>query len=227
MKSVEVLSQKLFALGLAYVLVHTVAGGAVVWDNPSGSTTYFDWSNGHNQTGLFGSPILISDNTFLFFPSLFRAEASDGATDSKSDTLTFDLQMKSPYCLAGLKVTEYGDYGILGNNSMVQASGQLTLESLVNATNLTTTINMTPNFPVSSGFGTWSGYGELQGVFCNSVRVSVSNDLVAVSSLGTTTYIEKKLLGSAIEIVIIPEPVTFSLLSVGVLFARQKKRCFK
>jgi hypothetical protein len=216
-------SKRSWRLAVLAICAVSVAQASVDWSNPSGSTTYFDWSNGHNETGLFGSPIVISDNTFLFFPSLFRAEASNGATNTKTDTLTFDLQVKDNFCLSGIKVTEYGDYGVLGQNSSVSASGELKLESLVNSSSLTTAIIMNPTFPVYSGAAMWSGQAQLTGTFCNSVRISVSNELVAISSANTTTYIEKKYLGSAIEITFIPEPATLAILGLGMWFVGRKK----
>lgn len=190
------------------------------WSNSSGSTAYFDWSNGGSENGIYGDPIIITENTFVFFPANFRAESS-GDFDSIYDRMEFDLNFHLGFCLSGIKVIEYGDYGILGEGS-VQATGSLTMTKLTTGQVLSETIIMNPTFPVTSGAGTWKGTAELENLFCTLVKVSIENELVAISSETSTSYIQKKGAASAIAITIIPEPTGMILLALGGLFLRKR-----
>lgn len=213
-------------LVLSVLFAVPAAQGFVSWTNPSGSTLYFDWSEGGSDSGLYGSPALIGDSTFLFYPSGFRAQASNGDIDIIGDTLSFVLQMKNPYALTGIRIVEYGDYALLGNGSSVSASGQLQLDNLISGgPALTGAIFTDPAFPITEGSGEWQGQAWLTGLFDNEVRISVTNELIAISSAGSSAIIEKKITGSAIAIqVVIPEPATLALLGFGALALLRRKR---
>ena len=209
---------------LAALCCGPVAAGFVEWSNPSGETDYFYWENGGSVSGLYGCPTLIGQTTFVFFPTDFRAQASDGETVSVSDTLSFDLVMKDLNCLAGIRVREIGDFGMAGSGTSVSATGQLDITSLSGGGSASTTLLMTPEVPITSGSGSWQADGHLTGLFCNTLTITLSNELIAVSSAGSSAFIEKKSSAQAIAIEIIPEPATVALLGLGAVGLLRKRR---
>ena len=195
----------------------------VSWTNSSGSTAYFDWANGGSDNGLYGDPTIMGSSTFVFYPEDFRAESADGGTDTVFDQLVFDLSFHEGFCLSGLKVTEYGDYGVLGDGVSVDATGVVSFENLLTSQVISETIVMDQSFPVTSGSANWKGVGEISDLICTNARISISNELIAISSSGSTAYIQKKVAGSAIAIEIIPEPATMCLLGLGGLLLRRRR----
>jgi hypothetical protein len=206
---------------LAWVIVlltFSATQAAALWSNPSGSTDYFDWQNGQCLYGLFGDPMLVGGNTLVFFPSNFRAESIDGQTGFVSDSLEFELIAHPGFSFQSISITEYGDYGILGDGR-VQVSGELSLENLDTDESLNNGLAATPAMPVISGQGTWQAWTQLDidPLDWTRIKITLQNDLLAVSGFGSAAWIEKKVLGQTVAIQIIPEPATIATLSIGAI----------
>lgn len=195
----------------------------IIWSNSSGSADFFDWQNGQSLNGLFGDPMLVGGNTLVFFPSNFRAEATDGQTAAVSDRLEFELILHAGFSLDNISVTEYGDYGILG-------TGQVDVSGAVSAQNMDTTDIINSSLATTYyDQGTWQGQALLDIVppDWTRVKITLENDLFAIAGCGSVAWIEKKVIGNAIAIQIIPEPATVAMLTIGSLLMLRNSRSKK
>ena len=217
------------ALAAAVVYAAGSAFAFVPWSNPSGSATYFDWANGGSRNGLFGSPTLVGGDTFVFFPSNYRAQAVNGQTVEVEDRLEFDLFVHTGYKLTGIQISEYGDYGVLGNGSYVSDNGGLFLTNTQNFAVASGQITTNPGSPITTqGFGNWNGTASVtidpnQGDW-TQIHFVLDNNLTAFAADGGLAYIEKKVFGSGIIITLVPAPGSMALAGMGGLLALRRRR---
>ncbi len=216
---------KFTALAIAVICIQIVctnpASAFTPWTNSSGSAANFDWENGGSDTGLFGDPNLSGGNTFVFFPKDFIATSVGGEIAEVSDTLTFDLIVYPGASVTGIQISEYGDYGILGNG-LVDMSSILTTENLITPQTESDILN-NPTMPADFGTGAWFANGGVSLNGWKHLRVTLSNDLIAISDLDSVAFIQKKIVGDSVAITIIPEPATLALLAGGIAYLRRKK----
>lgn len=217
------------ALAAAVVYAAGSAFAFVPWSNPNGSATYFDWANGGSRNGLFGSPTLVGGDTFVFFPSNYRAQAVNGATVEVEDRLEFDLFVHTGYKLTGIQIAEYGDYGVLGEGSYASDSGSLFLTNLDNGATRVGDITTNPGSPITTqGFGNWAGAASVsvsqENTDWTRVHFVLDNNLVAHAADGGLAYIEKKVFGSGIQITLVPAPGSIALAGMGGLLAFRRRR---
>ncbi len=216
------------------VLILTAAAGIagsasafVPWSNPNGAGTNFTWSNGGSDNGLFGSPVLVNGDTFFFFPSNFRAQSVNGAASLVGDRLQFEIEAAPGFRIDGIRISELGDYGIVGQGGQVAASGTLFVTNLDSGAVELDDIVTTPGSPITTqGFGNWRGDAnvDLSDVSWNRIRVVLNNNLFAISGPGGVAYIEKKVFSSGIAITIIPAPGAIALAGFGGMLAFRRKR---
>jgi len=213
---------------LSAVALPQFAAGFVYWSNSSGDADFFTWTNGGSDNGLYGDPFLVSGNTFVFFPEYFKAISSGGGTTEVIDRLVVDLHAKTNQVFTGIQITEYGDYGITGTGS-VSLTGDLCLSNLGSGTPLCAgSLTTDPVFPQTSGYGdAWTATAgvDLSAEYpeWTDLTFELTNDLVAISvGEHSSAYIQKNVLGSAIEITFLPEPATLGLLLLGLAAARRR-----
>lgn len=209
---------KIFTLALILLAFSTTYAN-ILWSNSSGTASLFDWQNGQSLYGLFGDPVLIGGNTLAFFPSEFRAESIDGLADSVYDKFELELIAHPGFSFQNIIITEYGDYGIFDSGS-VQVSGGLTVDNLDTAASLTAATSSDLSTLITGDIQTWQASS---GVNIGSpdwtrIKITFENGLFAMSDSGSAAFIEKKVLGSAITLQVIPEPATVAMLSLGVVF---------
>lgn len=218
---------------IAASAVVAFAGSAmafVPWSNPSGSGANFSWDNGGSREGLFGSPSLVDGNTFVFFPSAFRAQAVSGQTNIKGDRLEFDLFANEGFSITGLRIEELGDYGIIGEGSSVAAAGSLIMTRLNDSlSTVFDPIVTTPGSPITEeGFGNWRGVAGVDvsqdSIKWTRVHVVIDNDLIAIAGQGGVAFIEKKVFGSGISITVVPTPGSAALVAAGSVLAFRRRR---
>lgn len=209
--------------------VTAIAGSAQAfdpWSNPSGTASFFDWSNGGSDTGLFGSPVLVGGDTFVFFPSNFRAESIGGGSNIAYDRLQFEVEAHAGFSFSDIRITEYGDYGIIGSGS-VEAGGTLFVTDISGGGGtLTDNLLSSPGSPITSGIGNWSGTAavDTSGWGSTHMRVTMNNNLIAISIGNSVVWIQKKVQGSAVGVQIIPTPGSLALIGLGGLAAVRRRR---
>ena len=216
--------------GLAAVAASAGSALAFVpWDQPSGSAANFSWANGGSRDGRFGNPVLVAGNTFVFFPQNFRAQSVGGGSAITGDRLEFDLYANAGFRITGVSISEFGDYGIVGDGGSVADAGGLFLTNLDTAQVASSQIVTSPGSPITTeGFGNWSGSASVDVSNAQPawtrVHVVVDNDLIAISTAGGVAFIEKKVFGSGVSITIVPTPGSMALVAAGGLMAFRRRR---
>ncbi len=200
-----------------------IAGSAtafVPWSNPNGVGSFFSWSNGGSDNGLFGSPVLVNGDSFVFFPSGFRAESNNGVAAAISDRLSVTLNAFQGFQFDSITITEVGDYGILPQGQ-VDANLAMFVTDLNNGRVAQDNDTFTSNVP---GFGNWSITGQtvLTGEAWRDVQLVLNNNLFAMSVNGGLSFIEKKV--SRAIIITVPTPGAAMVLGVAGLAAFRRRR---
>jgi hypothetical protein len=204
-----------------------VAEGFVPWSNANGSAAFFNWQNGGSDNGLYGDPVLVNGNTFVLSPSNFRATSANGAPAAVGDRLVVEILANPGLEITGISITEFGDFGVFGNGS-VTSTGVLQATDLNNV-NPVRSANLAhnPAMPITAGTGEWTGAGALDLTVdfpaWTMLRLELTDNLLALSSPGGVSFIEKKVVGAGIAITVIPEPSALALLALGGLAALRRR----
>lgn len=217
----------LVAIALLQFSLPRPASAFIPWSNTNGDATTFTWSGGGSDNGLYGDPLLVGGDSLVFTPGGYRAESLNGVADAKADRLQVDLHAKPGFAFLGIELFEGGDYGILGQGS-VSASGTLFVNDLDLPRNLHDDIITSPLSPILSGSGAWTGSANVPipsvpGDLWTNVRIVLDNNLLAISTPGGVSFIEKKFAGLSVR-VLIPEPSSVALLSLGGLALLRRRR---
>lgn len=215
----------------ACVVMAGSASAFIPWSNPNGFAANFNWSGGGSDNGLFGSPT-VSGNTFVFTPSAFRAEstaANGNGFHFQDDRLEFTLEMNAGFKFDGIRIREFGDYGVFGADSYVGVTGTLFVYDLDGVNIYQDDLVITPGTPILSGFGAWSGSAEVDtstvAPAISRVRIVLDNNIFAFSVAGQGgSFIEKKFVDAGIRIDIIPAPGALALMGLGGLVATRRRR---
>jgi len=219
-------------LSVAVVLGMSVSAfGAVAWTNPSGTADLFTWANGQNETNNFGSPTNIGD-TFIFFTN-FDVGAPDGLNNqvSQGDTMDVDLAVRfGTDEFAGIMLTMYGDYSI-GNINPPADDNSVEANFDVSSTKplpsgLTDTLNYFNNTP---GAGSWTASAAVMfdtvGGNVQDLHLTIDGNVIAISDgNGGTASITANTTVVEMDIIVIPEPASLSLLALGGLVAIARRR---
>ena len=206
------------------------AHALVAWTNSSGSGTGFSWANGGSTNGLYGDPSLVGGNTLLFFPNAFRAESSNGVTDTITDTIFVDIISGPGQEITAISINEFGDWAI-------NASGQIDINASLTVIDLNNplrqandTMAVNPGSIITTpGSGSWDGsvmidLSAIVGDAWTWIHIELSNTLTAQSSTGTSSFVEKKVAGAGIQMTVIPAPGAATLLGLGTLLATRRRR---
>jgi len=225
-------------LSLAAAAVMVLWGGSAVraaqipWAHPSGSAANFDYNNGGTSDQLFvpaGTDPVVTPTGLAFFPSAFKAQAGNGATQQTSDKVSFDIHAHPGFEVDELLVNEFGDYTIQGSgpNTAVKVFGSIFLTNLDTNQVVSAALSNVSPVGINSGQGIKTGQNTWQGSIdaltvppipsgWKNVRVELDNILQASSDPGTNAFIEKKVITPGVTITIIqPEPGSIALLAIG------------
>jgi hypothetical protein len=219
--------------GACVVLVGMSAGQAmafVPWSNPSGAGSFFNWSEGGSNLGLFGSPTLGgSGNLLVFTPPAFTATASQGSSATTTDLLQVRLTTHAGHNFTQIRISDLGAYQLTGIGvGSVSASGAMFITDLINSRpTQQAAMLMSPVMPITvvPSSGSWSGsvlinLVALPGATWNDIHLSFSNTLQASSSAQSSEHISK----TRVTIEILPTPGAASLLAMGGLLAARRRR---
>jgi len=200
------------------------ASALMYWSNKDGSTADFMWLNGGSENGLFGDPVVIG-NTLWFFPEHFSAESSNGTPAFAYDKLEVEFIGLGGNAITGFKITEVGDYQILGTGS-VSVGGTMFITNLGTGGGVAQDdLATVPAMPISTTTyvsGSWSAVAEVSDLLWGHVKLTLDDDLMAITGAGSLAKIQKKVGEVAIGITIIPEPATLAILGLGGLLLRRK-----
>jgi len=217
----------------------SVRAAQIPWVHPSGTTADFDYNNGGTSDQLYVPPgtdpvVTFSPSGIAFTPSSFKAASAGGAaTTPVSDKVSYDIHMHPGKQLSSLTYNEQGDYTISGDgpHTAVKVFSTMFLLNLDTAQVLSSSFTSTPaaigvDPGVTSGQATWSASDTINNIpkGWTNIRLEMDNVLQASSDVGTSSFIEKKVVTPDVGIsLIIPEPATLSLvlLSAGMLLSRR------
>lgn len=227
----EMLMKKLMVstLAAACAVVLTANGAsAAAWVPSSGTVGGYNYSNGMDTDGHFGSPTSITDGHFQFEPSSFRSISVGNDEDLVTDTLKVNISTANGQkTINKVRLEELGDY-VIDNVGSVKAFAGLFVRVLdadwsFSTRTYTADFTSLPGFPVTGDAqGNWSG-GVVVNLPANarSISITINNTLQSHSSAGGSALIQKK----EVDIVLNPEPATFAALfgGFGFLAARRRK----
>jgi hypothetical protein len=214
----------------AVALWTSPAHAFIAWSNTTGSATGFSWLNGGSTFGLYGNPTLVGGNTLLFFPNAFRAESFNGVSNTITDTIFVDILAAPGQELSGIQISEFGDWAINAAGSL-NISGNITVTDLNDPfRNPSDALVANPgNLITSPGSGSWDGtmmidLSALGGNSWTWIHLELTNTLTANSSVGTSSFVQKKVAGTGIQMTLIPTPGAGMLLGLGGLLAVRRRR---
>jgi hypothetical protein len=173
-----------------------------------------------DATPLFGAPVRVG-NLLYFFPTTFAAAADDGSYDATSGTLTISIRAGAGYYLASVGVNEIGDYTLLGDGTFdtwVDVYGLLGVTDVVPGSHgsFADLLDVSPPPPYTlppPGFGDFAGDAavDLSIHDISQINFAFSDTLEAVSELGTSAFVQKKVFVVEVTTVPIPEPASVML----------------
>lgn len=183
------------------------ASAFVSWTTPDGSGSFFDFSNGGSDNGLFGNPVGPIDAVFAFTPTNFTAP--DNGNDTTVDRIEVDLTETTGE-IEFIRVVEFGNYINTGGPAQVFAQAtQLHSYDIFN--------------PVQDSFSTGIG-GAGSGSWSLETEIAVPADvtsftLVFENRLQATG--NARIFKNGVRI-ITPEPTSLLLLSLTAFFIRRR-----
>ena len=219
MKRVNLLAAGILMLG------QTLAGGAVAAPvTLSGTTVDFTFDDA--LLGLFGMPVLSANNTLVFTPVGFDAQAFNGPKfDLTNQTMNIRVTAKQGFEIGHVGLLERGDYLLEGAASSVDVTGQLRMFDLNNqAVSFTDSIDAsapltmvglpTHNWMATAGIAVNTAMYDL-----TYANVAVENLLIARAfSVDSLAFIEKKevfLNVNTMAITPVPEAETYAMMLAG------------
>jgi hypothetical protein len=217
-------------VAVAGVALGTAPASAFVsWANANGAGSFFNWTGGGSNLGLFGNPTLGGGgNLFVFTPQAFTAAATGGSAQTTTDQLQVRLTAHQGHEFTQIRISELGNFALTGIGSgSVRASGTMFITDMLNSRPTEFgAMSMNPAFPVTvvPSTGTYAGQVIINlaniGVPWTDITLQFTNTLQATSSGQTSASISK----NRVEIEIVPAPGAASLLCLGGLLAARRRR---
>ena len=187
----------------------------------SGTHTLFSFDDA--LLGLFGAPS-VSGDTLFFTPNSFSAKATGtSALDFNNATINVKVLAKPGYSIAGVNVTEQGDYWLfrLGSGNLgTSVSGQIRVRNLSDLAETTDGLNTTvPMTTVGLGSINWTATASaaLPSWQASAVNLTIENLLLAYTDTTkpSLAFVEKKYIGASALVTAVPEPESYAMLLAG------------
>ncbi len=171
--------------------------------------------------GQFGIPS-VAGNVFYFTPVGFDAQSAGGANsgfDLVNQTFNLRVRVRDGYRFDSLRLTERGDYVLLGNGASAEVGGQLRVFDAALPGN-ERSVSFLPDAPLTqTGFPTrnWSVDTTIAVADLNAatLNVTLQNILVASSVAGSLGFVEKKFAGLDFAVTPVPEAETWAMMLAG------------
>ena len=237
------LNRSIIALGViaTIALGSTQSVMAAAWTNAAGvaPSGHFTWSNGGDVNGFFGSPTVTLTDRFVFNVGGFGVNdpAGDASSTVQTDTVSWDLDMSPGFQLTGMEVRVRGSYLVNGVGSYVDVQGTLSITEFAaqgmnpNPRNWNAPIVLaTPGpAPITSGQGLYSGVSTIDISFefpapDDQLHISFANLLEAFAVAGGNASVNQQFQNFELEVMLIPEPATLSLLGLGAAALIRRRR---
>jgi len=203
---------KLGGPAVALMLSASAAHAIVSWTNPAGVALSFSWSNGYQNSGYFGDPIIVG-NTFIFTPANFSAIR--GVNNTRTDTLQVDLAaIGGP--ITGIIIREFG-YKNNGTGTTVQSTMFIKDLDVPAFPMIQDPMSFSDTDDPQTTVIEWSGIVARNGISMNNIQLSLTNNL-------TTFLTGREIHKTRVEIEIVPAPASFALVAAGGLVAIRRRR---
>jgi|GEM_PF-1722869 len=230
--------------GLVFAAGVSTAQADVPWSNPNGTNPILSWENGRSDNGLFGSPTVIGDTFFFISNNNFDADASDGTTVTKTDTLRVRVHAQPGRFFSQVQFASQGDYTVFGSGSSVNVTGGMTVNDVNSVrtasdsfhTSVSPSSGSATMMPVLGNgltpeIGSWNGSSLIDfSVFgfppITSLDLIFTNSIIAISLPGETASIVTlpNTQGSfSLSIVPAPSSALVALAGLGVLSRRRRR----
>ncbi|MCP4589567.1 MAG: PEP-CTERM sorting domain-containing protein [bacterium] len=233
-RRVAVLGAVVVALSLG-----ATSAWAGAWTTSSGNADGFSYSGGGDLNGLFGDPFVFG-GSFFFTQSDFHVQSVDGGPttlpEAQSDTMSVDVLADAGLTFSLIRVTAHGSYAVTEGGASADIDAGLAISE--NGTvfpnpgprSWNGPLVTQPVFPVSTAdSGTWNGLSTVDISFIlpaphSSLNLSLSNDLLTISTVGSSAEINMTFEDIEIQLEVIPEPATFGLMAMGGLALLRRRR---
>jgi hypothetical protein len=227
---------RLLTVGVGAIAVLLVGAQtqAEPWANPSGTAPsgHFTWDSGHDDYGCFNDPTVTPDDRFVFRFASMGISVQNGVSDSVGDSVYFNIHIMPGYNLTQMEVRARGSWLVQGEGSQVDLSALLSIAEYEaqpgqpGPRTFSDELTTTPvTFPLAVGdgqpaSGTWAGLATevLNGVLPGAdddLHISFADLLTALAGPTGTAQLNLSFQQAEFEIVLIPEPATLLLLTIG------------
>jgi hypothetical protein len=238
------LNGMMLVAGLVLAAGVSTARADVPWTNPAGTNPILSWENGRSDNGLFGSPTVIGDTFFFISNNNFDADASDGTTVTKTDTLRVRVHAQPGRFFSQVLFASQGDYTVFGGGSSVNVTGGMTINDLnsprtasdnfhttVFASQGTATAMPVNGNNVNPEIGSWNGTStiDFDPSFgfppVTSLDLIFTNTIIAISLPGeTASIVTLPNSQGSFSLSIVPAPSTAALIGLGGLGVLSRRR---
>jgi hypothetical protein len=237
------LNGMLLVAGLVLAAGVSTARADVPWTNPNGTNPILSWQNGRSDNGLFGSPTVIGDTFFFISNNNFDADASDGTSVVKSDTLRVRVFAQPGRYFSQVLFASQGDYTVFGGGSSVNVTGGMTINDLDSArtandsfhTSVSPSQGSANSMPVNGNnvdpeIGSWSGTSMIDFTVFGQPPVTAldlifTNTIIAISLPGeTASIVTLPNSQGSFSLSIVPAPSTAALVGLGGLGVLSRRR---
>ena len=214
--------EKFLKFACALLLSATFQAQAAIVHLP-GDTVDFYYDDAQPGYAVYGSLTVVGDSIFAQ-PTLFKAEALNGANADASALGTVTVVAKSGYDFDAVLVAQQGDYQMAGAGPTVSATAELTVDSNTSAASNVSTLTSSSDFTVKGALTEWSSStqvdlstAEWDGVM--GIDLTLDSIIAATTaSNGESALIQNKFVGGGmvtIETSPVPLPASLWLLLSG------------
>jgi hypothetical protein len=209
-------------------LTATLFGGNALADVQTLVGTNVTFQYDDDLLGLYGTPT-VAGNSLIFTPTTFNVQSTNGqGIVQTSSTVNVQIFANAGFNFPAVMLEESGDYALIGSDAQVAVGGQIRAYDLLNP--LPNSLHLTDNIVASAPLTTttslapysttnWNASASLvlpTAWSAGGVNLTIENILLASTSFaGSSAFLEKKFLGTAVVITAVPEAQTYGMMLAG------------